>query len=115
MLGTKTAVKNIELPLDLLFLQEGDYIIAYCPALELSAYGKNEKSAMMAFEDVVSIFIDETTEKGTLEKVLLHLGWRLQLKPVLEFLPPQMKKAEMMSRFPSIIQSRKYKIQLSPG
>lgn len=115
MLNTKTAVINIELPLDLLFLQEGDYVIAFCPALELSAYGKNEKSAMIAFEDVVTIFMDETKEKGTLEKVLLHLGWRLQLKPVLEFLPPQLKKVEMITRFPTMIQSRKYKIQLTPG
>ena len=35
---------NIEI-LVLLF-KEGKYIVAYCPALELSSYGKTEKEAL---------------------------------------------------------------------
>ncbi len=57
------------------FVREGDYIVAYCPALELSAYGKTEAEAKKAFEETLEIFIQEITRKGSLDRVLRKLGW----------------------------------------
>jgi predicted RNase H-like HicB family nuclease len=84
MSGTKKYKLN--LPVD--FEQEGEYYVAYCPALELSAYAKSKAGAKKAFTEVLTIFIKDTEEKGTLEKVLLGLGWKLQQKPKFKYEPP---------------------------
>jgi len=90
---SKPMVKNIELKVEVLFIKEGEYIIAYCPALELSASGKTEKKAEKAFEELVEIFIEETHQRGTLEKVLLNLGWNLERVPKIMYRPPVRKVA----------------------
>ncbi len=77
---------NIEI-LVLLF-KEGKYIVAYCPALELSSYGKTEKEALEYFSDALDIFINDTIKKGTLEKCLLKFGWNLQQIPFVKYIPP---------------------------
>jgi len=60
-------------------IDEGNgYLSAFCPAFNLAGQGKDEKSALESFEQVLKIFIDETTRKGTLEKVLRQLGWKYQ-------------------------------------
>ncbi|MFZ1677734.1 MAG: hypothetical protein WAT91_10705 [Saprospiraceae bacterium] len=86
---SSTSSKEVKLMLDVNLFKEGDYIVAYCPALELSTYGTDEKDAKVAFKDAVQIFLTETFRKGTLEKELLKLGWRLQLKPTALFEPPK--------------------------
>lgn len=64
--------KNIaDVELDVLMLKEDDYYVAYCPSLDLSAYGKSVKQAQRSFEKNIDIFFKETNRKGTLEKVLL--------------------------------------------
>ncbi len=73
---------------------DGNYCVAYCPALELSAYAKNEKSVKRAFDEVLKIFLDDTTNKGTLEKVLLGLGWTLQMKPSFKYVRPQLNQKD---------------------
>ncbi|MBS4029527.1 MAG: hypothetical protein KGZ58_12935 [Ignavibacteriales bacterium] len=60
-------------------IKEGDSIVAYCPALELSSYGDTKKEARSAFEEALKIFLKETMQKGTLEKFLLKLGWSLNI------------------------------------
>ena len=86
-------------------LNEGDYIVAYCPALELSSYGKNERDARKRFEEALNIFIEETERKGTLEKELLMLGWTLRLKPKMMAqptypVPSRAVAAKMIKEFP---------------
>ena len=61
--------------LQVLFLREKEYFIAYAPALDLSAYGESMEEAMKAFEDVLSIFLEDVTSKGTLDELLQNLGW----------------------------------------
>jgi predicted RNase H-like HicB family nuclease len=73
--------KNTRVHVPVSFYKEGDYVVAYCPALELSSYGKTEEAAKRAFGRAVSIFLEETQRKGTLERVLLSLGWSLRQKP----------------------------------
>jgi len=88
----KSVAKTIKLDLSVSFEKEGDYFVAYCPALELSSYGKSEASAKKSFDEALEIFIEETVRKGTLLKILLELGWTLRQKPSVLYKPPTIKK-----------------------
>lgn len=70
--------KQIDLTIDVIISQEDNYYVAYCPALELSAYADTIENAKKSFEEEVNIFIEETNKKGTLERYLLKNGWCLQ-------------------------------------
>jgi predicted RNase H-like HicB family nuclease len=80
----KTTV-NVEVAI----VKEEEYYVAYCPALELSAYGDTIKKAGKAFTEVMNIFLKETSKRGTLEKYLLKNGWKLQQQPVINYVPPK--------------------------
>jgi len=81
----KTKRNNIETRLVVAVYQEGDYFVAYCPALEISSYSQTVEQAKTEFEQEVQIFFSETIRKGTLEKLLLKYGWTLQSN---NFTPP---------------------------
>ena len=83
----KTIVLTVALQVEL--RNDDKYVVAYCPALELSAFGTNKETAKKRFIDEVTIFFTETERKGTLEKYLLKLGWTLTQKPVPAFIPPR--------------------------
>ncbi len=71
----------LELKLPVSFLREGKKYIAYTPALDLSTSGKNYAEVKRRFSETVNIFFEELIDKGTLEEVLLDLGWeRIQAK-----------------------------------
>jgi predicted RNase H-like HicB family nuclease len=84
-------VSTVEAFVEVQLIKDGDYIVSYCPALELSSFGKDEEDAKEGFEEALSIFIDELHKRGTLEKVLLNLGWGLRKLPVASFVPPEQK------------------------
>ncbi|KXK54001.1 MAG: hypothetical protein UZ07_CHB004002639 [Chlorobi bacterium OLB7] len=63
--------------------------MAVCPALDVSSYGDTMEEAKNAFEEALEIFIEETVDRGTLEKELLRMGWTLSAK---EYRPPPMAK-----------------------
>ena len=64
---------NIQVPVSV--FKEGNKFVAYTSALDLSTSGKNYKQAMGRFNEVVEIFFEELDKKGTMEEVLLNLGW----------------------------------------
>ena len=66
---------NIHFALPVSILREGDSYIAYTPALDLSTVGDSFEEAKKRFEEAVEIFFEEISEKGTLEDVLVELGW----------------------------------------
>ena len=74
----------------------GQYV-AYCPALEVSSYGDTEEEARAAFEDALAIFIKDTSERGTLDQLLLALGWRLLKQPEPVYEPPRLS-IELLNR-----------------
>lgn len=87
--------KNIKkLQLQVSFLKEGKRFVAYSPALDLSTSGKNLKEAKKHFEEIVDIFLEELVKMGTLEEVLLNLGWQ---KKDNNFIPPMIISQEMQS------------------
>ncbi len=83
---------KIKLQIPLLIGKQGDYMVAYCPALELSSFGETEKEAERSFDEALQLFLKETHERGTLEKCLLDLGWSLQKKPKPIYTPPLVKQ-----------------------
>ena len=84
----KHTTKTLTVKLHVDIIEEDGCYIAYCPALELSSYGKDEETAQKRFVEVVEIFFNETRRKGTLEKYLLKMGWTLKKKPIPEYTPP---------------------------
>lgn len=50
--------------LSLIPFNEGDVIIIYSPALDLSGYGYNEKEAKESFEITLEEFLNYIIEKG---------------------------------------------------
>lgn len=83
-----TGDSTVDVSLDVLLIKEGDYIVSYCPALNLSSFGDSEQDAREAFDEALTIFLSDVSKKGTLEKVLLNLGWSLKKFPKISFLPP---------------------------
>ena len=80
-------VKRIfwEVSIPVSILKEGKYFIAYTPALDLSTSGKSFDEVKKRFGEIVQIFFEEVSEKGTLGEVLSSLGWQKVKK---EWKPP---------------------------
>jgi len=95
-------VVNVSVEVDL--IKQGDYIVSYCPALELSSFGLTEDEAKEGFEGALHTFLQDTHEKGTLERVLLNLGWSLRKLPIVKYKPP-VKKIRTKNRNSSFIRS----------
>lgn len=88
---------TITVALQVMLYKEGDFSVAYCPALELSSYGDNNKTAQSEFKNALAIFIEETMKRGTLEKELLSLGWALQKIPKVIYDPPKLNMSELLA------------------
>ncbi len=67
---------NFKASLPVTFLREGDQFIAYSPALDLSTSGTTFEQVKTRFSEIVQIFFEECLSMGTLEDVLLELGWK---------------------------------------
>ena len=76
--------------------KEEDYIVAACPALNISSYGKTEKEAKKNFSEALDIFFEETHRKGTLERILVKYGWTISKK---SYEPPIYSTKEILSRY----------------
>lgn len=74
MVNDKSVNINFSLPVTI--LREGKYFVAYTPALDLSTSAESFEKAKTRFQEIVKIFLQELTEKKTLEKVLSDLGWK---------------------------------------
>ena len=74
-----------------IIVQEDDYFVAYCPALEVSGYADSIEKAKASFDEEMKIFLSETVKRGTLEKYLLKMGWRLRQIPELNYEPPKIQ------------------------
>ncbi|MDQ7818432.1 MAG: hypothetical protein RDU14_15500 [Melioribacteraceae bacterium] len=86
-----------KLNVEIVITKEDDYYVAYCPALELSAYADTIEKAKISFEREMKVFLEETCKRGTLEKYLLKSGWRLQQIPQLSYELPQQSYEKLSS------------------
>lgn len=85
---------NFEVQLPVTIFREDKYFIAYTPALDLSTSAESFEEVKKRFTEVVRIFIDELSEKGTVDKVLSELGWR---KVQRQWVPPTLIAHESTS------------------
>ncbi len=77
--------RDLQFNLPVSFFKEGKSIVAYCKVLDLSTCGKNLKDAQRMFHEAAAIFLEELIAMGTLEEVLLDLGWQKKNR---QFMPP---------------------------
>jgi predicted RNase H-like HicB family nuclease len=75
-MGSMSQSNQIELNLAVNFIAEGDQVIAYTPALDISTVGKDEKEAKERFSELVRMFINDLVENNTVDVVLSELGWK---------------------------------------
>lgn len=73
-MGNKVAT-HIEAKIPVLFFQEGNKVVAYSPALDLSSCGNSEQQARKRFAEAATIFLAEINRMGTTEDVLEEYGW----------------------------------------
>jgi hypothetical protein len=59
------------------FEEDGNTII-YCPAFDISGYGKTEVEAKESFQTVLAEFVTYTMNKNTFVKELRRLGWNVK-------------------------------------
>jgi len=71
-----TNKQSILAKIPVIFFEEGDKLIAYSPALDLSTCGDNLEQAKKRFAEAATIFINEASQMGTLEEVLAECGWQ---------------------------------------
>lgn len=72
------------------FMDDHTYIV-YAPALDLSGYGKTEKEAKESFNEVFRAFVNYTSNKNSLFKVLRRLGWKVSSQTKLSKKPIEIK------------------------
>lgn len=85
MSGTTWKVK---IPVSI--FKEGKMFVAYSHALDLSSCGKTQKEAHSRFAGAVKLFLDKLEEMGTLDEVLIELGWRKKSHPQKCWIPPHL-------------------------
>ncbi|MBI2032450.1 MAG: hypothetical protein HYV38_00775 [Candidatus Levybacteria bacterium] len=69
---------RVQFGLPVSILKEGDIFVAYTPALDLSTSAETFEKAQENFIEAVNIFFEELMEMGTLNDVLIELGWQKQ-------------------------------------
>lgn len=90
---------DISAKIPVILFQEGDKIIAYSPALDLSTCGDTEKQARQRFSEAVTVYLKELKLMGTLEEVLEESGWQKDAREG-GWIPPTYKSASQEVRIP---------------
>lgn len=103
---------KINVGLSLVEFKENNITIIYSPALDLSGYGNNSDEARQSFEVALHEFLKYTTNKSTLNEVLMGMGWTvngLASKP--KYRPPL--DTELISKnetYSEIINKKNYSV-----
>lgn len=82
-------MKSAEFKLSIMFFEEDEHVVAYCPALDLYTQGKDFDDTKRMFKDAVDLYFKEITESGTYKEVLLDLGWKVSATQPKELVPPE--------------------------
>ena len=95
-------ISKNEIVLQLNILKEGDTYVAYSPALDLSSCGKTVGEAKRNFQSALNLFLEELQEMGTLDEVLLDLGWRHGNTPKFSWIPPHLLNSQIKVHLPRL-------------
>jgi len=93
--GTVTGIwsrgrNQVNCKLPVIIFEEDNCHVFYCPALDLSGYGKSEAEASNSFNEVLSEYFRYTTNKVTLAEDLLKLGWTIKKSLKKKATPPSL-------------------------
>jgi len=83
--------------------------IMYCPALEVSGYGKSDPEARESFETSLDQFLEYTILKKTLSSELEKLGWKLHDKHKPAYPPTMQQLLEKNENFNRIFNDHPFK------
>ena len=91
--GNWTSSSNqISVDLAIISFNEDDSTIVYCPALDVTGYGKTEKEALESFNVCLGEFFLYTTRKKTFVSELIRLGWKVKKNSPKPMHPPELSK-----------------------
>jgi predicted RNase H-like HicB family nuclease len=65
----------IRIPYTSQLFEEDDQFVALCPELNVSSFGDTPDKALTALQEVVTLFLEECQEMGTLDFVLEEAGY----------------------------------------
>ena len=89
--GTWSSGRNVvDCKLPIIIFEEDNCQIFYCPALDLSGYGKTEAEASTSFNENLSEYFRYTENKGTLAEDLRKLGWTIKKSLKKRATPPSL-------------------------
>lgn len=80
----------IELQLNVLVFQQGDYFVSFCPSLNLSSYGDSIDDAKVGFDEVMTSYLEECKENNSLHEDLIKNGWTFNIQNHKKVDPPAM-------------------------
>lgn len=86
----KSRAGDISVCLDIISYDEQGSRVIYCPALELSGYGRTKAAAEDSFMITLHEFLDYALEHGTLAAAMTELGWTIGMAG--DIVPPSMKE-----------------------
>jgi hypothetical protein len=89
---------QIDVNLPVAFIREGDHVVAYTPALDISTSGKDEAQAKERFAELVRIFFADLVENNTVDAVLTELGWHREAK---QWTPPAISQESVRVEVPA--------------
>ena len=81
---------KVKLPI--IKFEEDGCKIAYCPALDVSGYGKSDEEAIESFKISLNEFFKYSTNKKTFEKEMERMGWTISHNNSKTMTPPPMAK-----------------------
>ncbi len=88
----KSGRDNINMNLPVIMFEEDGAQIVYCPALDVSGYGKNTDEANESFKTSLSEFFKYTLHKNTFISELSRMGWTIRKNKNKPMHPPEMSE-----------------------
>jgi hypothetical protein len=85
-----TSKASVKVTVSIIIFEEDGSQIVYCPALDVSGYGKDEAEAHHSFKISLSEFIQYSINKGTFYEELKRMGWTVRKSKTKPMLPPSM-------------------------
>ena len=68
-------LNNIQTKIPVIIFEEGNKVVVYSPAIDLSTCGDTEEQARKRFVEAASIFFNEINNMGTTDDILEECGW----------------------------------------
>lgn len=87
---------KLSVPVNVMRCRDTRQFIVHSPALDVSSCGKTEAQAVRMFGEAVQLFLSELERMGTIDDVLLELGWTRVDDPRFGWVPPELLHQKMI-------------------